>query len=262
MAAPVNRLIEVEREGAIRLLSLSAPERRNAISAEMRAELLAALADAVHDPSVRAIILTGKGGHFCAGGDLAAANGAAADPGRTEANVKMLQDIVRAIAGPKPVLAAIEGSAFGAGMSLAAACDFAIAARSSRFAASFAKIGLCADAGLTWSLPQRIGLARSRRLMISGEVVSASQALEIGLVDELTDDGEALAVALTSARRVSELAPLSISAVKAILGAYPYSLSDALETELHNQVRLVSTSDYVEGRTAFLEKRAAVFTGA
>lgn len=244
------------------IFSLSAPERRNAICVAMRTELLVALGEATSDASVRAIVLTGEAGHFCAGGDLSAAHSQPIDPQRTAANVRILQDVVRLIAGPKPVLAAIEGSAFGAGMALAAACDFVIAARDSRFAASFSKVGLCADAGLTWSLPQRIGVAHSRRLMISGESVMGVQAYQIGLVDELTEKGEALGVALKRAQRVSELAPLSIAAVKSILGNYPYSLTDALETELANQVRLVSTSDYFEGRSAFLEKRSAVFTGA
>ncbi len=254
-------LVEVEQDGRTTILTLSAPHRRNAISVDMRVELLAALARANDDRHVRAIILTGKGEHFCAGGDLSAAHASAPDPRRTEQNVRILQDIVRHIAGRKPVLAAVEGSAFGAGLSLAAACDFVIAAKGARFAASFARVGLCADAGLTWLLPQRVGLARSRWLMISGDVVGSAQALAIGLSDELAPDGEALNVAREKARKLCDLAPLSIEAVKAALGSRPSSLDEALDLELKNQVRLVSTADYVEGRTAFIEKRAANFRG-
>lgn len=254
-------LVKVEREDRTTILTLSAPHRRNALSVEMRVELLEALKLAHQDSDVRAIILTGEGEHFCSGGDLNSAHASAPDPARTEANVRTLQNIVRFLAGSKPILAAVEGAAFGAGMSLAVACDFVIVAKSARFAASFAKIGLCADAGLTWLLPQRVGLARSRRLMISGDVVAAEEALAIGLADTLTEDGQALAIARAKARKICELAPLSIEAVKAALNSRPSSLDAALDLELESQVRLVSTSDYVEGRTAFIEKRVANFRG-
>ena len=257
----MTKLVEVTRDGRTTILMLSAPHRRNAISVEMRKELLEALTKAHHDTDVRAIILTGNGAHFCAGGDLSAAHASAPDPARTEANVRILQDIVRLITGPKPVMAAVEGAAFGAGMSLAVACDFVFAGESAHFAASFAKVGLCADAGLTWLLPQRVGLARSRRLMISGDVVGSAEALAIGLADELTADGEALIVAKDRARRICELAPLSIEAVKAALCNQPSSFEAALDLELKSQVRLVSSADYIEGRTAFIEKRVASFRG-
>lgn len=255
------KLVEASRDERTTILTLSAPHRRNAISVEMRTELLAALKEAHRDSNTRAIILTGTGEHFCAGGDLSAAHASAPDPARTETNVRILQDIVRLITGPKPVLAAVEGAAFGAGMSLAVACDFVFAGKSARFAASFAKVGLCADAGLTWLLPQRVGLARSRRLMISGDVVGSAEALAIGLADELTADGETLTVARGRARRICEMAPLSIEAVKAALGNQPSSFEAALDLELQSQVRLVSTADYIEGRTAFIEKRVAAFRG-
>ena len=169
---------------------------------------------------------------------------------------------MRLITGPKPVLAAVEGSAFGAGMSLAVACDFVIAAQGARFAASFAKIGLSADAGLTWLLPQRIGYSRSRWLMISADIVDVDQALAIGLADELSPTGGALDAARASANQISALAPLSIAAVKATLANPPETLDEVLNTELDNQVRLVTSADYIEGRTAFIEKRAPVFIGA
>ena len=258
----MTRLIEVAQDGRTTILTLCAPQKRNAISTEMRIALLAALEEAIADPQVRAIILTGQGEHFCAGGDLGAAHALAPDPQRTASNVKILQDIVRLIAGPKPVLAAVEGSAFGAGMSLAVACDFVIAAQGARFAASFVKVGLSADAGLTWLLPQRVGFSRSRRLMISGDVIAADEALAIGLADELTPAGGALAAALARASRISALAPLSIAAVKATLGSPAKSLDEVLDAELDNQVRLVTSADYLEGRTAFIEKRPAVFIGA
>lgn len=255
-------LIEVEQDGRTTILTLCAPQKRNAISMEMRAALLDALEHAVGDDHVRSIVLTGKGDHFCAGGDLGAAHSFAPDPQRTERNVRILQDIVRLIAGPKPVLAAVEGSAFGAGMSLAVACDFVIAAHGARFAASFAKVGLSADAGLTWLLPQRVGLSRSRRLMISGDVIDADDALAIGLADQLVPAGDALAAACAKAGKINMLAPLSIRAIKDTLAHPARSLDEVLETELGNQVRLASTADYIEGRTAFIEKRSAVFIGA
>jgi 2-(1,2-epoxy-1,2-dihydrophenyl)acetyl-CoA isomerase len=255
------RLVKIENDEQIAILTLTAPQKRNAISVEMRTELLAALAEAANAPHIRAIILTGEGEHFCAGGDLSAAHATAPDPRRTETNVKMLQDIVRLIVGPKPVLAAVEGSAFGAGMSLAVACDFILAGQGARFAASFAKIGLCADAGLTWMLPQRVGFARSRQLMISGDVVDADRALAIGLIDETTAKGGALDAARSKARMITKLAPLSIATVKAGLTDQSTTFDEALDLELRNQVRLASSTDYLEGRAAFVEKRSAKFRG-
>lgn len=257
----MSLLVETLSKDRVTVLLLNAPARRNAISIDMREQLLSALDRARADESCRVIILAGKGDHFCAGGDLRAASGAGTDPARTARGATLLQEIVRRITGPKPIVAAVEGSAFGAGLSLVTACDFVIAAATARFCASFAKVGLSADAGLTWSLPQRIGVVKSRQLMITAKVVTADEGLSLGLVDQVTPTGGALAAAHDQAQSISELAPLSVAAIKLTLRAYPYSLHTALQTELEHQMRLVTSADYAEGRAAFVEQRLAVFRG-
>lgn len=258
----MGQFIEVEREGGVRILTLAAPDRRNAISMEMREQLLAALDAALADDRNRVIILTGQGAHFCSGGDLRAAHDAPPSPESTARKIAVLQDIVRRITSNKPVLAAVEGAAFGAGMALACACDFVIGSADARFCASFVRVGLSADTGMTWTLPQRVGVVRSRQLLITGRIVEAAEALAIGLADELVPAGRALAKARERAEEICRLAPLSIAAVKSTLNAFPYTLQTALETEMGHQLRLSVSADYREGRTAFLEKRVANFTGA
>jgi len=257
----MSELIKVETLDKLAIIKLNAPKRRNALSVEMRIALLAALDEYIADQNCRAIILAGEGEHFCAGGDLRTANGTAPDSVRTKTNVSLLQDIVRRIVGPKPVIAAVEGVAYGAGMSLAAACDFVIASESVAFCSAFAKVGLSADAGLSWTLPHRVGLMRSRQLMITAETLSASAAVTIGLADQKVAVGAALITAIEQGRSICELAPLTIASVKSMLNCYPYTLQSALEIELEHQVRLTWTADYAEGKKAFSERRPAVFRG-
>ena len=260
----MHQLVESRREDELLIISLNAPERRNAISVEMRIELAKALKDASADPDCRAIILTGGGGHFCSGGELKPVQGvtAAPDPDRTRRNAAILHDIVRVLAaGPKPTVAAVEGYAYGAGLSLAAACDQVVVGGEARFCASFGKIGLIADAGLMWSLPQRVGPSHARDMLLSARVVDAEEALAIGLANQLTPTGEALAAALVAARRMARLAPLALAAMKAVLARGPVSLESVLEAEADIQPRLTLTQDYVEGRSAFRERRAPVFRG-
>jgi len=257
----MSESIKVETLEKLTIIKLNAPERRNALSVEMRSALLSALDRCIADQNCRVIILAGEGKHFCAGGDLRNASGVAPDPKRTQMNVALLQDIVRRIVGPKPVLAAVEGAAYGAGMSLAVACDFVIASESAIFCTAFAKVGLSADAGLSWTLPHRIGLIRSRQLLITAETLSASAAVGIGLADRRVPVGTALENAIVQANNICELAPLTIASVKLMLNRYPYALQAALDIELEHQVRLTSTSDYAEGKRAFSERRPAVFRG-
>src|SRR5690606_21456640 len=135
----------------------------------------------------RAIVLTGAGGSFCAGGDLDSLPDH--DPMATRRRLERSHELLRMIVtGPKPVIAAVNGYAFGAGLSLAAACDFVLAAPDASFGAVFGKVGLMADMGLLWSLPQRIGLAQTKRLLFTSAVLKAEQAVEIGLVDRIGGD--------------------------------------------------------------------------
>jgi 2-(1,2-epoxy-1,2-dihydrophenyl)acetyl-CoA isomerase len=247
------------------VFTLNAPNVRNAISLEMRETLLAYLHEASNSPTIRAIVLTGAEGNFCSGGQLQPTNGGAPKPDaqRTRRNIAMLQDIVRLLsAGPKPTIAAVEGYAYGAGLSLAAACDVLVAGETARFCASFGKIGLMADAGLIWSLPQRVGPARGREIMLTGRVVDAKEAGEMGLANQVVPAGSALEAGMAVARSFAGIAPLAIASMKRVLARGPNSLEDVLHAEGDAQPVLTLSQDYAEGRAAFKEKRKPVFRGA
>ena len=260
---PVNEqlddaVIREENNGAV-ILTLHAPAFRNACSVEMREALLNHLRDAVQDNACRYIVLTGSSGHFCSGGRLKV--DAKPDPERTRRNVSVLQDIARLLhGGPKPTLAAVEGFAFGAGFSLAVACDYVVAAQGARFCASFGRVGLMADAGLCWTLPQRIGAARARDLLLTTREVHDEEAQRIGLIDQLVPAGEALDHALRAGERYGATAPLSLAATKRVLDGKT-SLDAVLEAEAVEQPMLSLSQDYAEGRAAFREKRRPMFRG-
>lgn len=257
---PTDDAVLREAVGDAIVLSLHAPAFRNACTVEMREALLDHLRDATQDSACRVIVLTGAGGNFCSGGRLPA--NVAPDPEKTRRNVAMLHDIARILhCGPKPSVAAVEGIAFGAGFSFATACDYIVAGSGARFCASFGKVGLMADAGLAWTLPQRIGSAKARDLLLSCREVRGEEALAIGLADLLVPEGQALETALRTGQRYVKVAPLSLAATKRVLGAGHASLEAVLAAEAEEQPQLTLSQDYAEGRAAFREKRAPVFRG-
>jgi len=169
---------------------------------------------------------------------------------------------VRLISGMgKPVVAAVEGYAAGAGFSLAMAADCVVAADTAKFVSSFAKVSLLPDLGLLWTLPQRVGLAQAKRLLLSARVVTAEEGLRLGLVDEVAEAGRAIDRAREVAAEMSAHAPISAALVKAAYARGINSLDDALGYEMDNQAALYLTQDHREAVAAFLEKRPPVFRG-
>ncbi|GAA2412513.1 enoyl-CoA hydratase/isomerase family protein [Actinomadura vinacea] len=246
--------------GTIRVLTLDRPEARNAIDLPTRERLLEELTAAAGDAAVRAIVLTGAGGVFSAGGDLRTMDGV--DAAAARARLLPLHRAVRLIATcATPVVAAVEGSAAGLGVSLAAVCDHVVAAEDARFVAGFGRVGLVADGGLLWTLPQRVGLGRAKDMLLFGRTVPAPRAYEIGLADSLAPPGKALEVALERAAEAAELAPLSIAAAKRVLSRADHSLKRTLEAEREEQAGLFGTADFAEGRAAFAERRRPRFQG-
>lgn len=253
----------VSKSGPVTILSLNAPGSLNAISTEMRTALRDELKTAIADPECRAIVLTGEGGVFSSGADVGQMqSGSGADMAHVRMRYLILHDCIRLmIEGPKPVVAAVEGYAYGAGLSLAAACDFTVVSESAKFGAAFGKIGLVGDCGLLWTLPQRIGAARTKDFMFGMRPLPGKEAVDLGIGDELVPAGEALAAAKAKALGYCQGAPLAVAATKSLMGRSFATVTDFLAAEGEAQEALVVSEDHDEGRRAFAEKRPPAFKG-
>ncbi|HEY7176039.1 MAG TPA: enoyl-CoA hydratase-related protein, partial [Micromonosporaceae bacterium] len=161
-----------------------------------------------------------------------------------------------------PVVAAVDGAAFAAGLGLALACDRVVASTAAKFSASFTGVGLAADLGISWSLPRRVGAARAQQLLTLGGVLDADEALRVGLVDVVVEPQRVLSTAMVEARRFAEGPPRSLGLLKGHFADPPCDLASALDREVAIQTELMDTDDYTEGIAAFTEKRRPVFTGA
>jgi enoyl-CoA hydratase/carnithine racemase len=259
----MNDMVEDSLQGGVSILRMNMPERRNALSVEMREALLAALERCLADDRCQAVVLSGSGGNFCAGGDLKSERPADSAVARTlRHKLSRLQALVRAIAGAgKPVVAAVDGLALGAGMSLALACDVVVASQDSRFGAVFGKVGLTPDAGLFYTLARRVGGARAQNLMLSARLVDAPQALAIGLVDAVVESTTLQERACAEAQALARIAPLAFAAIKAVGHSGCSSLEQAFAHEMQLLPLLGLTDDNREARQAFAQKRPPVFRG-
>ena len=256
----------LEQRGAVALITLNRPEALNSFTRGMHADLWAAFDRAEGDPGVRAIVLTGAGRGFCAGLDLSELDFSPgpdqvqrADPGPVIDQA--FNPTTRRIQGLRvPIVVAVNGVAAGAGASLAMACDIAIASPSASFVQAFSKIGLIPDAGGSWLLVERLGLARALALAMTGDKLPAAQAKEWGLIWDVANDP--LAAALTLADQLAVMPTRALVATRALLrDASTRSLNQHLDVERDTQSTLGATQDYIEGVTAFLEKRPAHFKG-
>ena len=252
--------IEVRREGRITILTLNRPARKNAITPDMRDALVAALAEVASDARQRAVVIRGAGGVFCGGGDI----GHMGEMDDAAAR-KRMADVSRAahalIAAPGPIVACVEGPASGAGLSIAAAAAYVVAAEDARFCASFSNVGLTADWGLSWSLPRRVGPSRAERMCLLGEVMDAGVALAAGLADEIAAGKDAFGRSLDVAERYAARAPLAMRAGRRAFATMPPDVESALAREAALQAALLQSADHSEGIAAFAAKRPAEFTG-
>lgn len=255
---PVADPVLCEDRGAVRVVTLNRPERKNAIDLPLRHRLADVLEAADADPAVRSIVLTGAGGAFCSGGDISTMQRAPRH--ETIDRARAAQRVIRAIwTTPKPVVAAVEGPAYGAGAALALACDRVVAAADATFATTFTGVGLAGDMGIFASLPARIGAPRARQMLMLGTRVTGEEAMAIGLVDAVADAGQALDLALADAGRLAAGPPLALGVIKQMLAGEPRDPLAVLELEVRNQTRLWDTDDFAEGVAAFAEKRRPQF---
>ena len=258
-----NTILLARSEG-LATITLNAPDKLNAVSRKMIAELKQCWEELAADTSVRAVLLTGAGRGFCAGADLADPDrevSATADSG--SALDKYFNPVIRLMRTiPKPVVSAVNGVAAGVGMSFALASDIAIAGRSASFLQAFARIGLLPDGGSTWFLPRLAGDQRARALAMLAPQIPAQQAKEWGLIWDVVEDAELMAKATETARKLAEGPTLALGRIKEALNrAAGNDLSRQLDVERDFQSELGKSEDFREGVAAFLAKRPANFKG-
>jgi 2-(1,2-epoxy-1,2-dihydrophenyl)acetyl-CoA isomerase len=254
------------RDDAVAIITFNRPAALNALTIQMATEWREAFSEALAQHA-RAIVLTGAGRAFCAGGDVREMQRIAAQEGRTEAffaaPLRTLHDCVLQIRRiPLPVIAAVNGVAAGAGCNVALACDLVLAAESASFNEAFIKIGLSPDCGGTFILPRLVGMKRAAELLMIGDTISASRAAEIGMINAVVPDGELMTSALNLAARLAQAPTDSIARIKKLLDeSATNDYAAQLEREHAAQLKSGQSKDFKEGVAAFLEKRLPKFVG-
>jgi enoyl-CoA hydratase/carnithine racemase len=249
------------REGTL-VLTISDPPSRNTLSEQVFAAGVEALDVAEADASVRCIVLRGDGSHFCAGGNLqrlkANRNAAPEIQGNMLQRFHDFIEVLRVF--PKPVIAAVEGAAAGGGFSLALACDLIVAAADAKFVMSYGRIGLSPDGGASWQLMQRLPRSLALQLLWLSEPLSAQQLHAHGIVNWVTDSGQALGQAMQVAERLSQCAPNAIASVKELINQWPErSLAQQLDSEREHFLANLFHANGAEGLQSFLDKQPPHF---
>ncbi len=255
----MSDIVRVEADEGVATITLNRPESMNAFTTALRADLFEALELGGSDDSVRVIILTGEGRCFSAGADLKDR------PDRSVGEILQTEyrPVLEKIAGlPKPVIAAVPGSAAGIGLSLALTCDLLIMADDAFLLSPFTTISLVPDGGLSWQLVRQLGYRRAFQLSVESERIPAARCVELGLANRAVPAAELQAAAQEWARRLTGRAPLSIAATKqAMRHAVDRDWASTYDVEAALQDRLLGCADNIEGIKAFFEKRKARFEG-
>ena len=258
--------IKLEMSGAVCVLTLNRPDRLNALNVPVAHDFKAAVGEA-RERGARVIVLTGAGRAFSAGGDLREMQEIAKNDGRVEAffdePLRLLNEAILLIRQtPVPFIAAVNGVASGGGCNLALACDLVIAAESARFNQAFIKIGLTPDCGGTFMLPRLVGWKRAAELLFTGELVSALAAAKMGMINSVIPDDELMNTVMAMAEKLAQAPTAAIGEIKMLLEASAGNdMRSQLDLERRTQIESGKTKDFVEGVSAFLEKRPPRFVG-
>lgn len=250
----------------IATLTLNRPERLNALGDTLRQDLYDAINKAAADPDVGVLVITGAGRGFCSGGDVKSMN-EREQSGQTESAADRLTPqrdrVVLAMRDcPKPIIAAVNGAAAGAGMNLALACDMRIASSAAKFSQAFVKRGLAPDWGGSWFLPRIVGAAKASELIFTGDTIDAAEAFRLGIVNSVVEPDQLMAQVNKLAKKIADGPPVAIALAKrAIHHNLDADLRSGLEFETFAQGLCRETEDSKEGVRAFMEKRAPVFRG-
>jgi 2-(1,2-epoxy-1,2-dihydrophenyl)acetyl-CoA isomerase len=259
-----QHLIEAIADG-VATLTFNRPDRLNALSTPIMDGLLEALPRLAGEPSVGAIVLTGAGRAFCAGGDVKrmAEEPDARGTDDAVARLRARMEISRLLHEiPKPMIAMVNGAAAGAGLAMALACDLRFAGESARFVTAFAKVGFSGDFGGSYFLSKLVGTGKARELYFTAEPLDAAQALSLGIVNRVVPDAELASATMDFARKLAAGPRIALSLMKANFNAAENgSLSELLDLEAKHQTETGRTEDHREAARAFVEKRAPVFRG-
>ncbi len=253
-----------ECDGAVAVITLNRPRSKNALNNALISALSQALSRCSEDPSVRAIVLTGAGGSFCAGADLKSAF--AENPNmldQLESIIDRYHAMIRAIVGaPKPVIGMVDGAAVGFGCDLALACDMRLISTEAYFQEKFVKIGLMPDGGGTFWLPRLIGIGRAMEYILSGEPITAEKALSMGIANRMLPASELKAQTLELARTLAKGPPLAFAEIKkSVRASLGGTIDTALEMERAGQLKCLRSNDSIEGVMSWMQKRDPVFQG-
>jgi len=268
IAINMTDVLKRELRDGLLILTMNRPDRRNALNPDLTHALRDATAAAAEDPDVRAVLLTGAGGHFCVGGDVKAMNEGKDRNASLGERIHHLRDRMNASRYlhemPKPTIAAIEGSAAGAGLSLALACDFRICAEDAKLTTAFNKVGLSGDFGGTYFLSQMLGSAKARELYLLSPVLSGREAADLGIVTRVVDAAQVMDEALAFASQLASGPTLTLGRIKQNLALAEGggSLAECFDSEARNHILSSLTNDHKEAAAAFVEKRKPAFTGS
>ena len=254
--------IEVTRDAGVATVTINRPQRKNAVTGDMWGQLAETFRTLSADAEVRCVVITGAGGEFCSGADLSARS-ASGRPVHQLAAMRSVNDAALSLHRmPQPTIAKVRGVAVGAGCNLALGCDLVVAGETARFSEIFAKRGLSLDFGGSWLLPRRIGMHRAKELALFGDIISSSEARDLGLVNRVLPDGELDAFVDGWARRLAAGPPIALALTKRMLNnSLNVTMEEALDDEGAAQTVNFGTKDTLEAMEAFAQKREPKFKG-